>query len=362
MSVSAVDAVNPAFQHAKKHLFQPFRFSQWWRFALVGLLAGEMGSSGGCSFNFNGPSTDHPKGSEHFFHTSLPPIFAHHPAMLYVSIAFLVMASLGLLVLFLYISSVTRFILFEGVVTGECYIRKGWLRWRRQGRLLFEWQFLLALASLAAFGTLIASALALAWERGWLAKPGEHVLPLVLGGGILLMLLLALAFAFGVVQVMTKDFVVPQMALGDVNAAEGWRRLWPCLRAEKVGYAGYIGMKIVLAIGASIVLGMVTLFVFLILLIPIGGVGVIAVIGAKAAGWSWTLYTIALAVIAGVMALMVLFFAASLISVPATVFFPAYSMFFFAPRYPALAAVLWPRPPAVPGPTSSPATPPPPIA
>ena len=35
----------------------------------------------------------------------------------------------------------------------------------------------------------------------------------------------------------------------------------------------------------------------------------------------------------------------SLISVPAIVFFPAYSMYFFAGRYPRLAAALYPAPP-----------------
>jgi hypothetical protein len=37
----------------------------------------------------------------------------------------------------------------------------------------------------------------------------------------------------------------------------------------------------------------------------------------------------------------------ALISVPVIVFFPAYSVYFFAARYPALAAVLYPaRPPS----------------
>jgi hypothetical protein len=34
----------------------------------------------------------------------------------------------------------------------------------------------------------------------------------------------------------------------------------------------------------------------------------------------------------------------SLVSVPAIVFFPAYSIYFFAGRYPALSAALYPAP------------------
>jgi hypothetical protein len=54
------------------------------------------------------------------------------------------------------------------------------------------------------------------------------------------------------------------------------------------------------------------------------------------------------------------FFITSLISVPAIVFFPAYSIYFFAARYPALSAVLYPAPVAPPAPQIPPAAPRPP--
>jgi hypothetical protein len=73
---------------------------------------------------------------------------------------------------------------------------------------------------------------------------------------------------------------------------------------------------------------------------------VAAVVAGKAAGLGWTVGTITLAVVAGSGLLAVFFFLTSLISVPAIVFFPAYSIYFFAARYPALSAVLYPAPPA----------------
>ena len=80
MPFSAVDAISPAFEHTKRQLFQPFRIGQWVRLALVGLLAGELGS-GGFKIpnlsNFNLPR--HP-GSEHFLTSDLagsaPMLFA----------------------------------------------------------------------------------------------------------------------------------------------------------------------------------------------------------------------------------------------------------------------------------------------
>ena len=89
----------------------------------------------------------------------------------------------------------------------------------------------------------------------------------------LFFVLLLFVVAQLVVHVMTKDFVVPQMALEEIGAIEGWRRLWPQIKGEKGGYAAYIGMKIVMAIGAAIVLGIVSAIVFLLFLIPVGGLG-----------------------------------------------------------------------------------------
>jgi len=81
-------------------------------------------------------------------------------------------------------------------------------------------------------------------------------------------------------------------------------------------------------------------------LIPVAGVAVAAVLGGKAAGLGWTVGTITLAVVAGCVVLAIFLFVMSLIAVPVIVFFPAYSIYFFAARYPALSAVLYPAPPA----------------
>ena len=344
MPVSAPDAIQTAFRHAKEQLLRPFRFGQWMRLAFVGLLAGEMGSFGGC--NFNVPMNTQHRGSQQFLSGALSAQLTDHPALFAGLIAVLVVVGIGLLVLFTYISSVMRFILFDSIVARECHIRQGWTRRKRPGFRLFLWELLLLLATLAALLIVIGVPVGCAAALGWFAHGGDHVLGLVLGGLACFFVFLVLMVCVAVVSVMTKDFVVPQMALEDISAMEGWRRLWLWLKYDKGGYAGYIGMKIVLAVGAAIVLGIVTIIAFLVLLIPIGGVGVIAVLGGKAAGWAWNPYTIALAVVLGCIAFAILMFVAALISVPAIVFFPAYSIYFFAPRYSRLALLLWPQLPA----------------
>ena len=172
------------------------------------------------------------------------------------------------------------------------------------------------------------------------------MVPLVLGGIALFFAFMIFIIGMAVIYVLTKDFVVPQMALEGIGAMEGWSRLWEMMKAEKSSYAGYVGMKIVLAIVMGIILGIVGLIVVLLIFVPAAGVAVAAVLGGKAAGLSWTAGTITLAVVAGSVLLAVFLFVTSLISVPAIIFFPAYSIYFFAARYPKLSAVLYPAPPA----------------
>ncbi len=359
MSISAMDAVSPAFEHAKQQLLRPFRFGQWARLALVGLLAGELSSGGGCNSGFNFPSTHHPQGSEHLLGATLPQELMHHPAMTAGLITALVLGGFVLMVLLIYVGSVMRFILFDSILAKECHIRKGWARRHGEGLRLFVWQVLLMLVSFAAFIVLIGVPLGSAWAFGWFAHPGDHVLPLVLGGILLFLVLVVLFAVLVTVHVMTKDFVVPQMAMENISAAEGWRRLWNWMMVDKLGYGGYIGMKVLLAIGAGVAFGIITIIVILMLLIPIGGFGVVAVLAGKAAGLIWNFYTIGLAVLAGCVAFLIFMFAISFVSVPAIVFFPAYSIYFFAPRYPALATLLWPQSPAAVVSDSPPPEPPP---
>lgn len=360
LPLSAIDAINPAFDHVRDQLVRRFRIGQWVRLAIVGLLAGEMGSSGGCNTNVNLPGGKfpwpiHPQSVPHTANAFLPEAWTNHPVLFGSGIAVLIVIGLALLVLLIYISSVMRFILFDSIVTKECHIRAGWARRKRPGFDLFVWRLLFMAVSWAVTLVFIGGPVAGAWALGWFVHPREHILRLVLAGLALLAVLFVFAIAAVVVQVMTKDFVVPQMALEGISAFEGWHRLWLWLKHDAGGYAGYVGMKVVLSIGASIAFAIVTGIAILVLLIPLGGAGLAAVLYGKAAGWSWNLHTIALAAVVGIIALAILIFVAAFISVPIVVFFPAYSIYFFAPRYAQLAGLLSPAPPPPPEIPSAPA-------
>ncbi len=350
MRFSAVDAISPAFEHTKRQLFQPFRIGQWIRLALVGLLAGELSSSGCKTNNFS--NLRHP-GTEHL---SVPGLSGIDPMLIAGLIAVVVFAAFVLGILLMYISSVMRFILFDSVLAKECRIREGWSLRQGPGMRYFLWKILYALGMFGGLIVLVGIPAAFAFGMGWLSDPKQHVAPLVLCGIALVLAVLAFVIAMAVIFVLTKDFVVPQMALENIGALEGWSRLWTMMKAEKGSYAGYVGMKIVLAIVAGIIFGILGFIIVLIILIPAAGVAVAAVLGGKAAGLGWTVGTITLAVVAGCVLLAIFLFVTALISVPVIVFFPAYSIYFFAARYQKLSSALYPAPPA---PQVPPGTPPP---
>jgi hypothetical protein len=335
LPISAIDAISPALNHARQQLFQPFRISQWLRLALVGLLAGEL-ASGGCNSNFQMPQR-----TNHLMGPALPNI---NPVAMAGLIALLLGLGTVLYVLLLYVNSVMRFILFDSVVERHCAIRRGWNRRQIPGVRLFLWQLAFLLATLVAMTILIGIPAAIALAAGWLTNPKQHPVPLILGGMVMFFVLLVFLLLLMAIHVLTKDFVVPQMALEDVTAFQAWGRLLPMLSSEKGPYTGYLLMKIVMALGVAVVVGIITFIVILIVLIPVGGLGAAVVLAGKAAGLQWNLYTISLAVIVGCILLALVLYVMSLVSLPATVFFPAYSIYFFAARYPNLDALIHPAP------------------
>ena len=350
MPISAIDAINPALAHTKQQLFQPFRVDQWAKLALVGLLAGEL-TTGSCG-NFH-PNVQLPKRADSFAPVALPNV---DPFVLAVMIALLIVIGVSFFMLLFYLHSVMRFILFDSVVARQCDIGRQWNR--RQGAALkyLLWQIVFVMVTTAVLGLLIGIPAMFAFAAGWLTKPKEHLPPLILCGFVLLLVVTGFVLVCAVVQVFTRDFVVPQMALEDLSAFEAWGRLLPMLRAEKGSYLGYILMKMVMAFAVGIVLGIIATIMIVLALIPVGGFGAIAVLTGKAVGLQWNLYTITFAVVVGSFVLGLILYLVSIIAVPAIVFFPAYSIYSLASRYPRLAMALQPPSPILP--PSQPAMPP----
>jgi hypothetical protein len=316
----------------------------------VGILAAEL-HVGGCGFgNFGGkwPRVPHKNGSE-FLPSSamphgLPPWnpahISEHIAQFLGLIVIGIFAVMVLAFVLLYISSVFRFILFDSVLRRECSISAGWRKWHRAGARFFLWQIVFQIASCLFLAVLVGLPLALAFAAGWTADLRQHMGRLVVGAILLVGLFVAFGLTAAVIQVLAKDFLVPIMALENLDFADAWHRLLEMIRREKGRYAIYLLLKIVLAIAAGILFSIIAVIPALIVVIP----AVVAVIAAAAAGMGWSVTTISLAIIFGTLLLVLLIYLVALVCVPATVFFPAYAIYFLAARYPNLEALLNPAP------------------
>ena len=348
--ISAVEAMTPAFERAKKQLFQPFSFWRWSRLALTALLAGEIGSGGNYNFNWFPQQTRSKSDGLHIL--SAPPWAQWHDYLPVIATALLF--GLMLAAIFVYISSVFRFILFDSVLTERVRIREGWHRWQRHGGRFFLWQIGYAAVLLVLLGIVVGVPLLYAWRRGMFSGGGEHWGSLLAGGLLLFFLGGILILAALLVTTLAKDFVVPLMALEELSALDAWRRLLPLLKAEKAPCAGYIGMKIVLAMASAILFGILSLLALIVVLIPLLILGILVVLLVPPLGLTWNPLAIVLAVLVGAALVFGLFWIVALVSVPSVVFFQSYTLYFFGARYPRLGAMLAPPAPPAP-PTTAPA-------
>src|SRR5271166_666343 len=305
MPVSAVDCVQPALQHARDQLFTRFQWGQWSRLALVGILAAEL-HVGGCNFgNYGGnwPPGHHKTHSDFLPSSRLPsgwPPFNHaqlseHLAQFFGLIVIGVFVAIVLAFVFLYINSVFRFILFDSVLRRHCSIGDGWQKWRRAGGRFFLWQLVFQIAAGLFFMVLVGLPLALAAAAGWMTNLREHVGRMIVGAILLVGLIVVFGLAAAVVHALAKDFLVPIMALEDLDFADGWHRLLAMMRLEKGRYAVYLLLKLVLSIAAAILFGIIAIIPALFVVVP----GVVAVLAGHAAGMGWNVTTISLAIILG---------------------------------------------------------------
>ena len=273
------EVIGPAFERAKAQLFAPFRWGFWWRMAIVALFAGEIGGGG-----FNIPSGGFPQRTGRGDHLLMllqgeNPLF--NPQFLPWIVALLA-AIVFLFFVYLYFHSVFRFILFDSVIAGRCSIRQTWGNRSSVGARFFVWLIFYQLILLTALAGLVAFPLYSWWRAGVFQHPEQH-LGLLLGQGLVLFLAVAvLLIAAAVISLVARDFLLPQMALENLSIGEAWNRFRPQLLAEKGSMAGYILLKVVLNIAASIALGIVAFIWILVLIVPAIIVGAILV--ASSAG------------------------------------------------------------------------------
>jgi hypothetical protein len=335
---SAFDAISLALQHTRQQLW-PFRWSQWWRLAVLGVATGELGGGGGVGRSVpRVPSL--PSSSDLPDFSTWPSDLAwfQEHLMLLITIVVVVIVVVGLLLLlWTYISSICRFILIDALVSKRCEgIRAGWAKWRAVGRQYFVWQLLFQLTVTIVAAALVLVVVAVAWQAGWFDPARQNTAAMIASLLTIVGLLLVVGIAAAIVYVLGKDFVAPIMAVDRRGWRDAWRQAIALMRAEPGAFAAYVLVKILMAV----VLGIVVAIAAIIVIVPLVLVGVAVVVSVGGFDVLQHPGMLVPVIAAGGVVLLVFAIIMACLCVPLVVLFPAYGLYFLAARHPSLDAWL----------------------
>ena len=346
--ISAVDAISPAMEFAKRHAFKPFQWAKWWRIGLLGLITGEM-SAGGCQANFNLPGdlSEIMKGGrggqdpQHFAAAGSGPFAGMDTATIAAIVSVLIIGAVLLSVVHMYIASTARFMLFDAITQNRYRIREGWRRWSGKGVRFFWFYLTYTLVVFSVMLVILAPMIYFLWRS---FHTQSHSFGAIFGTFLLtLPFLLIVGVAAALYFVFAKDFTVPIMALEETTFMPSMGRVWQMIKAAKGDFAAYIGMKIVLTIAYGIVLFIVQLLLFIPAFIMLMIIAV--ALGVTIPTLLANPVMIAALITIVIIGVFLLLFVLSVIAAPAVMFFQAYSLIFFAPRYLPLYHLLYGPPP-----------------
>src|SRR5579859_2101538 len=345
-----MEAISAAFERTKNIMFRPMHYRVWWRFAVLALLTGEGAGGGGFNRILDLPSRSRDHLVANFSSPSTWWFDRFAPGV----IAGAIVAACLLVVIFLFISSVMRFVLFDAVLGGRVTLRAGWQRWKAEGGQFFLLHLAYGLFMLITSGAILLVPLIPIFSHGGFELARMEwggVLTVILGFVVLFVWMVLLL----IIWVLLKDFLVPMMALEGLPPMEAVRKLRHLVNRNQIGRAAYIGMKILLTLGAGIIFGIMDFIVIFVCVIPLGILaGIFIAIGAGA-GLTWSNpIAILLLIIGGGIAFTVVAYLVALVNSPAVVFFQSYAIHYLGPRYMPLDVVLNPAPPTPP-PTLAPA-------
>ena len=146
----------------------------------------------------------------------------------------------------------------------------------------------------------------------------------------------------GIGYALLDDFGLPSMALESTSLSETVRRVWSLVRAEPGPVALYLIMRFLLAIGCSIAAYFILFVGALIAAVPLGGVGLIAWLSLRHAGFAGHALMIAAWVILGLIFLVLLVLAVIVLLGYVYALLQAYALYFLGGRYPLVGAYLEP--------------------
>lgn len=297
----ALSEIDSAIRRTRDLLW-PFRKGIWLRIALIALFIGW----GGAGFPQPTWPSDSDFPSDAFTGFSTPGAL---PDMAGLIIAvFLLIIALALL--YMLIGSIFQFVFVDCIRMRNVKIRDYFSPRAGKGIRLFLFQIGIAVLFLLLLAALIIPFIILA--RGF-------AFPAVVSLLLFLPVLIILAIIVGIIQLITIDFVVPIMIQKDCGVIDGWKEFYSIISTQWMQGIIYLIVRFLAALGAGVVMILLTLLALGIVAIPFLVVGFILYAAMPMANISILLPLLIPYLIIAIPVVL-------LISVPFVTFFRTYSL------------------------------------
>jgi hypothetical protein len=247
--ISITDPIQPAIDHTRRLLFEPFNLQKWLVLGFCAFLA-HLGSGG--SYNFNGnPFNQTRHGDQPDFSAVGSWISEHLPLIIGLGVILFVFI-LALAILFQWLSSRGQFMFLDGVARNRAEIVEPWTHFQALGDQLFRFRLMLLLATFAWLILCLGFGLLIALPDLHARTFGSSALTALLGaGGLLLVGLIALSL----IGVVLRDFIVPIMYRRHLGTSEAWAVFrQDLLPGNGWRFVGFYVMSCLLWVGATLLM------------------------------------------------------------------------------------------------------------
>jgi hypothetical protein len=252
MPLSVTAPIDQALRRTGAILFRNFDASKWLKLGVCAFLAQLGDCAGGNGTSAVSHQIKARKGRPDFGQAG--DWISENLIAIVVIGALVVLFALALMLLVLWLQSRGRFMLLDGVVRDRGAVVRPWHEFRAEADSLFGFTLLLGLASGAITFLAVGLGAALGWSDLHAERfGGGALLGLVLGGGLLMLN----GVVFGLIHLLTHDFVVPCMYARRCGALAAWRTVrQEILQRLPATVALYVLMRVALWILGTFATGM----------------------------------------------------------------------------------------------------------
>ncbi|MCB0806156.1 MAG: hypothetical protein KDC05_10190 [Bacteroidales bacterium] len=269
MNIELIAPLSQAWKRMKTALFQPFDITKWFMVGFTAFLAGLLDYKGG-GRGENSSEYGINEGLYEFFTfpETVRQWLVDHPLVSSLIVVGIIFA-IAVIIVLLWLSSRGKFMFLYNVVHDKAEVSFPWREYAREANSLFLWRLGFTVISLLVFGLTFYYAFNHFREAYFDNEPFVSQIPSLIGIGLLFIVVTIL---ISLISLYLDSFVVPVMFKHRISASQAWNKFliifWPKL-GYFILYALFILILLILVGILVVVFGFMTCCIgFLLLIIP----------------------------------------------------------------------------------------------